>query len=158
MLIEVYADNLSKKDISNNWHFASRAIVLHENKILLLHAKKYDLYMLPGGGIEKGETPEDACVRELKEETGFTGKITKKTVVIKEYFPEASWESHFFLVDISNEEKKSVNFTEEEVSLGIEEKWFSIDEALNLLDTHDSSFHMGSNIMQREFIAIINSL
>jgi len=158
MLIEVYADDLNKKDISNNWHFASRAIVLHENKLLLLHARKYDLYMLPGGRIEKDETPEVACIRELEEETGFVGKIAKKTVVIKEYFPEASWESHFFLVDILNEAKNSVHFTDEEISLEIEEQWFSIDEALTLLDTHDSTFHMGSNIMQREFIAIINSL
>lgn len=158
MLIEVYADNLNKNDISTNWHFASRAIVLHDNKILLLHADKYDLYMLPGGRIENDETPEEACIRELKEETGITGIITKKTVVIKEYFPEASWESHFFLVDISNQEKEMANFTEEEISLKISEKWFSIDEALTLLDTHDSTFHMGSNIMQREFIAIINSL
>jgi 8-oxo-dGTP pyrophosphatase MutT (NUDIX family) len=158
MLIEVYADNLNKQDISNNWHFASRAIVLREGKILLLHAKKYDLYMLPGGRIENNETPEVACIRELEEETGLLGKIVKKTVVIKEFFPEASWESHFFIVDVVNDNRNSVKFTEEEVSLQIEEKWFTVDEALNLLDTHDSSFHMGANIMQREFIAIINSL
>lgn len=158
MLIEVYADNLTKKDISNNWHFASRAIILHENKILLLHTKKYDLYMLPGGRIENDETPEQACIRELEEETGFVGKIVKKTVVIKEFFHEASWESHFYIVNVTDEPKRSVKFTEEEIILGIEEEWFTVDEALNLLDTHDSSFHMGANIMQREFIAIINSI
>lgn len=34
---------------------------------------------LPGGGREKGESPEEAAARELLEETGYRGKIEKIT-------------------------------------------------------------------------------
>jgi ADP-ribose pyrophosphatase YjhB (NUDIX family) len=34
-------------------------------------------WALPGGFIEAEETPEGACLRELEEETGLEGKITK---------------------------------------------------------------------------------
>jgi 8-oxo-dGTP pyrophosphatase MutT (NUDIX family) len=34
-------------------------------------------WVLPKGHIEKGETADEAALRELREETGFTGKIEK---------------------------------------------------------------------------------
>ncbi len=33
------------------------------------------LFELPGGGMQKGESPEDAIARELLEETGYAGKV-----------------------------------------------------------------------------------
>ncbi|HYE60309.1 MAG TPA: NUDIX hydrolase, partial [Candidatus Kapabacteria bacterium] len=43
-------------------------VIWKDNGILLLHNAKRGWYELPGGKIEQGETPEEAALRELKEE------------------------------------------------------------------------------------------
>jgi 8-oxo-dGTP diphosphatase len=46
------------------------AIMPHEGKIALIRRikKGRQYYCFPGGGVEKGETPEAAAIREIKEE------------------------------------------------------------------------------------------
>ncbi len=51
-----------------------------ENRILI--AKRnikpcINKWALPGGFIESGESPEEACLRELQEETGLKGEIKR---------------------------------------------------------------------------------
>lgn len=48
-----------------------------QRRVLLCHRCDYDLWNLPGGGLEKGESPWDCVVREVKEETGLDVKIEK---------------------------------------------------------------------------------
>jgi len=52
-----------------------------QNRILLCHRTDRDLWNLPGGGMEKGETPWQGVVREVKEETGLEIKVEKMTGV-----------------------------------------------------------------------------
>lgn len=55
---------------------ASRAVVLDPDDRILLVRFEFPartIWATPGGGIEPGETPEHAVVRELEEETGLTG-------------------------------------------------------------------------------------
>jgi 8-oxo-dGTP diphosphatase len=48
-------------------------VVLSEDyrKVLLHRREVFILWDLPGGKIDKGETPDDAAVRECREETGY---------------------------------------------------------------------------------------
>lgn len=49
------------------------AIILRNGELLLIRRQKpgRDYYILPGGGVELDESFEDACIREVKEETGL---------------------------------------------------------------------------------------
>ena len=48
-------------------------IIIEKGKILLVHRikKGKEYYVVPSGGIEKGENIGQAAVREVKEETGL---------------------------------------------------------------------------------------
>ena len=55
---------------------SSRIIIRHwTDTILLVHNSKYNVWELPGGTLEEGETPCDAALREL---TSVTLQLAKK--------------------------------------------------------------------------------
>lgn len=58
-------------------------ILIHDGKILLVkHEKNNETYwLLPGGGIEYGESVENALIREFQEEVGIDIKVGKLVLV-----------------------------------------------------------------------------
>src|SRR6202035_4771581 len=47
-----------------------------EGRILMIHRTDNDLYSIPGGQLEPGETLTQAAVREVNEETGIDVEVT----------------------------------------------------------------------------------
>jgi 8-oxo-dGTP diphosphatase len=74
------------------------AIILLNNSLLLIHRYKSrrEYYVFPGGHIEYGESVEQACVREVKEETGL------ESVTIKHVFDfnNGNRLEHYFFVQV----------------------------------------------------------
>lgn len=52
------------------WHGVFGAITNDHGELLLLHRKDHDLWCLPGGLLEVGESIQEALVRECREEIG----------------------------------------------------------------------------------------
>lgn len=67
-------------DVVNDPQSVAVVAITQEGKVLTV--KQYrpgpecEVWELVGGYIDPGESPEEAAVRELKEETGFEGKLT----------------------------------------------------------------------------------
>ncbi|MBQ6222874.1 MAG: NUDIX domain-containing protein [Solobacterium sp.] len=76
---------MDKKDYAQCTHSfvrnSARSIILRDGKVAMVHSLKYDYYKFPGGGIENGENPVEAMIRETREEAG----LVVRPETIKEY-------------------------------------------------------------------------
>lgn len=67
-------------------HVVTDAVCIKDGKILLEKRSPHMLqggkYALPGGYLDRDETLEQGVLRELREETGYAGKIVKLLSVV----------------------------------------------------------------------------
>jgi 8-oxo-dGTP diphosphatase len=63
--------------VNNPINQFANAVVIHEDgqRVLLYKREDFRIWALPGGNIEAGETPDQAAVREVFEETGYHVEI-----------------------------------------------------------------------------------
>jgi len=54
-------------------------------QILMVYYNKVPIWDLPGGHINKGEKPEIAVLREIKEETGISANLVKQLGMYERY-------------------------------------------------------------------------
>ena len=68
-------DSPTPSTTSQAQRVASYGVAQHNGEVLLVHSsiqsKLAGTWFLPGGGIDWGESPEEAVVREFREETGL---------------------------------------------------------------------------------------
>lgn len=110
-------------------------VVVREGTILLIATAGGARWQLPKGRIEPGETSEAAAVREVREETGVTGRVVAPLPGIDYWFAEGSRKRirkhvDYYLLDYV--EGSEADFDRQEVAAA---RWFGWDEAVSHL-TH----------------------
>lgn len=115
---------------------ASALIKNNQGKYLVIYSNTMELFTLPGGKCEDGESKEDALKRELKEEIGITPIEYKRiydTNVIGNYIHSKSNPSQVYFYDTTYRVTKFDSYIrnmEPDKCKGF--KWLSIKEIMNI--------------------------
>lgn len=115
-----------------------RAIILKDNKLLMVYSSKFNDYTFPGGGMKKGEDHMSALKREIKEELGANevtnvkpyGYIEEKRFGISPRATVYLQTSYYYLASVSDFGRQ--NLADREKAHGVEPVWIAIDEALRV--------------------------
>lgn len=117
---------------------SARAVLLNDkNEVSIQHVGKYDYYKLPGGGVEPGETIEEALKREMVEEVGCDLEIIKPLGLIIEYrnSHELLHLSYGYLCNVKGDISEPA-YEQGEIDDEFKPVWMSLDKSLEMMETH----------------------
>jgi ADP-ribose pyrophosphatase YjhB (NUDIX family) len=122
-------------------HDAISAIIMKDNKILMLDHVKYDLWTIPIGKVDEGKSVEDGLKQEMKEELNIIPvKFKKITIFSKSYMREGhkvTITNHMFEI---SDWRGSLRNNEPKKHRSI--KFMSLDEIRKLKKISDSTKEM----------------
>jgi len=118
---------------------AVRAIILKENKVLMVYSEKAHEYKFPGGGIEHDEPREVALKREVIEEVGQDIKSVNESLgyvdqLYNDIYDEDKYfyqRSYYYFCEVTDE-YVGMKLSESEIAMKFLPKWVTVDEAIRV--------------------------
>lgn len=122
--------------------FTASVYIVRDNKVLLLMHKKLHIWLPPGGHIELDEDPNEAALREAKEETGLDVELVGTAISYdspykaRELIPPRFLNRHYFDDTRTHEHVDlcylarplSADSTAKHEIEGMDIRWFTQDE------------------------------
>ena len=113
---------------------------------VLLIKDSYGHWIWAKGHIEEGETPQEAAVREVAEETGLKSLSVLEELGRQEYYFTLKGKKifktvHVFLIEAAPGEELDIQTSEIQAA-----EWFTPEEALGKIEYEGSSILLGKGI------------
>jgi 8-oxo-dGTP diphosphatase len=105
-------------------------VVDEEGRVLLVHRPEYDDWSLPKGKLDKGESFEEAALREVEEETGVRCELVRSLPDVRYSVRGKPKVVRYWLMRVVSDSGFEPNSEVDEV------RWVSPEEAVEVL-TYD---------------------
>lgn len=128
---DIYGNHYTVSINQLRWRPAAYAIVIRDRTILL--TKQHGSFHLPGGGIEIGEMPEAAVIREAREETGFIIANPQLVGELSGFFTQSPEHIHvqslllYYRCDVVGGQASTDGFEDDEKATGEMPEWVPIE-------------------------------
>ncbi len=140
------------------YDFRTAAVAIHKSHVLLHRDEPDNVWALPGGRVELGESADGAMVREMQEETGMAVQVERLVWVVENFFTLGGRRHHeigfYYLVALPPAavqlDLSAQFFGEEEGGPRLIFQWFPIDTL--------SAVRLYPSFLQRGLGALPNSI
>ncbi|KAM6481178.1 NUDIX hydrolase domain-like protein [Trichoderma sp. SZMC 28011] len=135
---------------------STRVIALKPSgEIAIIYVKEGNYYKLPGGGIEADESPTEAALREVKEETGAIVALrsTDCFATTEEFRFQQHQVSYCYLADVLDDAGEPC-LTEEELADGFVHQWMTMSKALEVMSAAKPTTEFGCFVKERDIYVL----
>jgi len=117
---------------------AVRAVIRRGRDLLMVYSAKVGDYKFPGGGVDNGESHEQALARELREECGVSlldfgeclGEVIEYNFAEEKEFDVFKMTSHYYFCH-ARDDFGAQKLDDYERALGFKPVWVDIDDAIS---------------------------
>lgn len=134
---------LGGPDPMQNWSRTTvRVVIVHHDHLVFSYMVHRNQYVLPGGGLEVGESLQACAQRECCEELGMIITANTPSAVVREYYDGILRYENWYVIGNFTGKRTEKNVTDEEQSLGLRETWIPLQEVeKTLIETQPHLMH-----------------
>lgn len=137
--------------------YTARAIVRNtEGLYAVMYAKKFQLYSLPGGGIEEGEDVLTALRREVYEETGCVCEDIQELGIVTENRGTLDYTQINYYYVVTGGRAGEMHLTSAEQNAGTQVQWHTLERVAGLIKNQHFERVQGKYLVARDVAAIDN--